>query len=134
MTQVIVWSQSNGNVAVCTPTGELPIEQVLTKDCPAGAFIIDADDLPQEPDFFDAFVIINDNTVTVDLERAKELTRNRLRRERAPLLEQHDVMYMRALEAGLPTASIVNEKQRLRDLPSLADSCTTLDQLRSLRA
>jgi len=134
MTQVIVFTNSNGGVSVCTPSGELPIEAVLAKDCPAGAFIINADALPQEPDFFDAFVIINNDTVTVDLERAKEVTRARLRRERAPLLEQHDVLYMRALEAGLPTASIVNEKQRLRDLPSLADSCTTLDQLRSLRA
>lgn len=29
---------------------------------------------------------------------------------------------------------VVAEKQRLRDLPALADDCTTLDELKALRA
>jgi len=60
MTQVIIYAQ-NGQVAVCIPTGELPIEQVLTKDCPAGAIIVDDSELPK--DNFDAWELVNGKVV-----------------------------------------------------------------------
>jgi len=67
MSQVIIYTNSNGGVSVCIPTGELPINEVLTKDCPAGAIIVDDSILPQGDDvlFFDAWVL-NDGIVTVD--------------------------------------------------------------------
>jgi hypothetical protein len=67
MSQVIVYTGTNGNVHVCVPTGELPIEEVLAKDCPAGAIIIDDSALPQGEDaqYFDAWVL-NNGVVTVD--------------------------------------------------------------------
>lgn len=45
---VIVWTQPDQTVAVCVPTGEIPIEEVLAKDVPAGvtARVIDISDLP----------------------------------------------------------------------------------------
>ena len=61
--QVIIYTTEKGNVAVCVPTGELPIDQVLTKDCPTGAIIIDDSELPTED--FDAWVL-NNGVVTVD--------------------------------------------------------------------
>jgi hypothetical protein len=77
MTQVIVYTNDNGNVSVCYPTGELPIEDVLVKDCPEGAIIIDADALPQgEDDFFDAWRLI-DGIIIVDLATAKTLATSR---------------------------------------------------------
>lgn len=73
MTQVIVYKNDNGNVSVCYPTGELPIEDVLVKDCPEGAMIIDAENLPQgEDDFFDAWRLV-DGTVVIDLAAAKNI-------------------------------------------------------------
>ena len=70
---------------------------------------------------------------TINIDKAKELTKNRLRREREPLLAAQDVLYMRALEAGQDTTAIVAEKQRLRNITQLADACTTTAELRSLR-
>jgi hypothetical protein len=72
MTQVIIYTNTNGGVSVCVPTGEIPIEQVLTKDCPAGAIIVDDSTLPQGNDaqFFDSWVL-NGTTVTVDITKAK---------------------------------------------------------------
>ena len=32
MSQVIIYSQANGQVAVCYPTGELPIEEVQARE------------------------------------------------------------------------------------------------------
>ena len=72
--------------------------------------------------------------ITVDLAKAKEITKDRLRMEREPLLAAQDVAFQRALETGADTTAIVAEKQRLRDITKLADSCTTTDQLRNLKA
>jgi hypothetical protein len=63
MAQVIVFTNSNGGVSICTPTGELPIEQVLTKDCPQGAIIIDTSELPTEIEYFDAWELINGKVI-----------------------------------------------------------------------
>jgi hypothetical protein len=132
MTQVIIYSQDNGQVAVCIPTGELPIEEVLAKDCPAGAIIVDNDSLPNEHnDFFNAWEL-NGTTITVNLTKAKAITKNRLRAERKLLLEEQDVAFQRALESGADTTAIVAEKQRLRDITKLANEATTLDELKQL--
>lgn len=134
MSQVIVFETENGNVAVCIPTGELPIEAVLQKDCPNGAFIIDQSKLPNHAnDFFDAWKL-NGKDVVVDIVKAKELTKNRLRMEREPLLQAQDVAFQRALETGADTTVIVAEKQRLRDITDLADAAKTLEELRALKA
>lgn len=72
--------------------------------------------------------------ITVNIAKAKEITKDRLRAERAPLLEAQDVAYMRAIEAGQDTSAIVAEKQRLRDITKLADQATTLAELKALEA
>ncbi len=132
MSQVIIYA-NNGGVAVCYPTGELPIEQVLAKDCPSGAVIVNASDLPQaDMDFFNAWEMQSDNTVSVSITKARDLTKERLRAERKPLLEAQDVLFQRALETGASTAAIVAEKQRLRDITNLADGVNTLAELRAL--
>lgn len=62
--------------------------------------------------------------------KAQDLTRDRLRQERVGLLQEQDVLYMRAQEAGESTTAIVAEKQRLRDIPATVDGMETLDELR----
>jgi len=70
--------------------------------------------------------------ITVNLDKAKGITKDRLRRERKPLLEAQDIAFMKAQEAGTSTTDIVTEKNRLRDVTKLADSATTTDQLKAL--
>lgn len=70
--------------------------------------------------------------ITINLNKAKEIKKERLRVERAPLLQAQDVAFQRALEEGADTAAIVAEKQRLRDITKLADEATTLDELKGL--
>jgi hypothetical protein len=72
MAQVIIFANNNGGVSVTVPTGELAIEAVLVKDCPAGAVIVDDSILPQGTDakFFDAWEL-NGSTITVNLDKAK---------------------------------------------------------------
>jgi len=66
----------------------------------------------------------------VNFSKAQDITKDRLRRERTPLLEAQDVLFMRAQEAGSDTSAIVTEKQRLRDITEQVDSMSTLDELK----
>jgi hypothetical protein len=136
MSQVIIFTNDNGGVATCIPTGEISIEAVMGKDVPQGrgARIVNMSDLPNDyNDFYDAWEM-DATTVTVNIDKAKELTKTRLRAERTPLLAAQDVAFQRALEAGADTTAIVAEKNRLRDITDLADSATTLEELRSFKA
>lgn len=71
--------------------------------------------------------------ITINIDKAKEITKERLRAERAPLLQQQDVAFQRALEEGADTSAIVAEKQRLRDITSLVDQVETLEELKSIK-
>jgi hypothetical protein len=132
MTQAIIFTNDNGGVSVCIPTGEISIEAVLAKDCPKGAMIVEQSALPTANDFFDAWELA-DGVVTVSLAKAKDITKKRLRAEREPLLAAQDVAFQRAQEANADTTAIVAEKQRLRDITTLADSATTLEGLRAIK-
>ena len=71
--------------------------------------------------------------ITINLTKAKDITKDRLRADRKPLLEEQDVLFMQAQEAGSDTSAIVAEKNRLRDITKDADTCTTTDQLKALK-
>lgn len=71
-------------------------------------------------------------SITINLDKAKDITKERLRQERKPLLEAEDIKFMQAQEAGSDTSEIVAEKQRLRDITNQVDSCTTTDELKAL--
>ena len=61
MSQVIIYTNELGGVSVTVPTGELPIEEVLAKDCPEGAIIVDDSALPTE--YIDAWELVNGKVV-----------------------------------------------------------------------
>jgi hypothetical protein len=72
--------------------------------------------------------------IVINLDKAKEITKKRLRLERTPLLQAQDVAFQRALEDGTNTAAIIAEKQRLRDITLLADLATSTDELKQIKA
>jgi hypothetical protein len=63
MAQVIIYTNDNGGVSVCVPTGELSIEQVLEKDCPQNAIIVDESALPNDKEYSNAWELINGTVV-----------------------------------------------------------------------
>jgi len=75
--------------------------------------------------------------ITVDMTKAREIKRDQLRAERKPLVEQLDVEFMRAQEAGdtQKQALIANKKQSLRDVTAdpAIDDATTPDELKAVR-
>ena len=70
--------------------------------------------------------------IVINIDKAKVITKERLRAERTELLQAQDVAFQRALETGTDTAAIVAEKQRLRDITTLADQATTLEELKGI--
>jgi hypothetical protein len=70
--------------------------------------------------------------IVINLDKAKVITKERLRQERTPLLQAQDVAFQRALEEGADTSAIVAEKQRLRDITNLVDQASSLDELKSI--
>jgi len=73
-----------------------------------------------------------DMAIIVDINKAKNITKNRLRQEREPLLLAQDIAFQRALETGADTSAIVAEKQRLRDITTLVDTANTVEELKAL--
>ena len=71
--------------------------------------------------------------IQVDITKAKAITKDRLRADRKPLLEEQDILFMKAQEAGSDTSAIVTEKQRLRDITNQVDSMTTTDELKAAK-
>ena len=69
----------------------------------------------------------------INMTKAKNITKNKLRRERKPLLEAQDVAFQRALEESADTSAIVTEKNRLRDITNQVDSMNTVAKLKKAK-
>ena len=70
--------------------------------------------------------------ITVNFTKAQAITKDRLRAERAPMLELLDVYYIRATESKTDTSAIVAEKERLRDITKLVDEAKTVEELKGI--
>tara|TARA_R100001460_G_scaffold25713_1_gene51796 strand:+ start:3115 stop:3375 length:261 start_codon:yes stop_codon:yes gene_type:complete len=69
----------------------------------------------------------------IDMVKAREIHRNKIRNARKPLLENLDIEFQKALETSANTTDIVSKKQQLRDAPadSAIASATTEVELKS---
>ena len=70
--------------------------------------------------------------VNINFTKAQDITKDRLRADRKPLLEAQDIAFQRALETSADTTAIVAEKVRLRDITDQVDTMTTLDELKAV--
>ena len=73
--------------------------------------------------------------ITINLDKAKEIQKNRWRTARIPILEKLDTQFMRAVETGDTTKQqqIATQKQSLRDVTTTdLSSVTTPDQLKTI--
>ena len=71
--------------------------------------------------------------IKIDLAKAKNMHKERIRAARAPLFTDLDVQYQRATETSADTSAIVAKKQALRDAPSdsAIEAATTSDELKA---
>jgi len=98
--------------------------------------IIDASTatIPSDRHFRNAWTL-SGKVITEDLTASKVIFKDKIREVRKPLLDEEDVVYMKALEAddaSAKTAS-VNKKKELRDAPA-AQAITDADTIEKLKA
>lgn len=131
----IIYKTETG-IAVVHPTGEVPVETLMITAVPEQyrhtARIVEDDTIPTDRTFRDAWDFDDDGIITEQVDKAKEIHKDKLRAERKPLLEELDVQYIRKQEKGGDITDIVTEKQRLRDVTKLVDKCKTIDEIKAI--
>jgi len=70
--------------------------------------------------------------ITIDVTKAKEVWKNKIRVARKSALEKLDVDFIKAQEAETSTTAIVADKQTLRDLPNQVNTATTVDEIKAV--
>ncbi len=69
----------------------------------------------------------NGDVVEINMTKARDIHKDNLRAERKPKLEELDVSYMKALEAGSGADAIATKKQTLRDITADARIANAAD-------
>ena len=71
--------------------------------------------------------------ISVNMDKARDIHRDRVREARNPRLAAKDVEFQRALETGADTSAIVADKQALRDAPAAAaiEAASTPEELKA---
>lgn len=113
---------ANGNLSPA-----IPDDYVRVADLPV-------ENIPTDRTFRNAWTwTTTDPVIDINFTVAIEITKNRLRAERKPLLEALDVETMKNIVNPEKIAEIEIRKQILRDVTKKADTCETLAQLKELR-
>jgi hypothetical protein len=70
--------------------------------------------------------------INININKARDIHREKVREARNPKLAAKDVEFQRALETGADTSAIVAAKQALRDAPaaSAIEAASTPDELK----
>ena len=102
-----------------------------------GGNLITAKDVTSKPSdrhFRDAWTL-SGTVISEDMATAKTIFKEKIRSVRKPLLEEQDVLYMKALEDDNSSAqtTIKNKKKSLRDAPaaSAIDDADTIAKLKA---
>lgn len=126
-----VYFRDNAQMVIVNPSPEADLELIKKKDIPQGVsyFTVEDDWAPDTSRRFrDAWTMDG-----VDMARAREIHRDRLRKMRKPMLNDLDVEYMKALEASdnSKLQEITKKKQALRDVTTdkLIEDAKTPDEL-----
>ena len=70
--------------------------------------------------------------ITIDITKAKEVWKNKIRFKRGGALKKLDLDFIKAQEDGTDTTSIVANKNTLRDLPEQVNTATTVDEIKTV--
>ena len=71
-------------------------------------------------------------SITIDITKAKEIWKNKIRVARKTALEKLDVDFVKAQETSSDTTTIVADKQTLRDLPNQVDTAINTDEIKTV--
>ena len=125
----VIFDNGEGGVSILIPAPNCPLtlEQVIAKDVPAGRDkdTLEASDLPNDRTYRSAWTK-GTGRVDINVDKAKEIHKDKIRAVRDPLLEAEDVAYMRADEEGNNSGkqAVRARKRALRDATNMVDNAT----------
>lgn len=131
----VVYTNSEGTLCVVIPSKEFEdkIEEVIATSVPAGVDfeVVEHTDIPSDRRLRDAWELSPQRKVGINRIKAENFVKDRVRAERAPMLEALDVEYMRALESGdsALASTVASNKQILRDVTAKDLSVMTDEEL-----
>jgi hypothetical protein len=72
--------------------------------------------------------------ITINMAKARDIHRARMREARTPLLSALDIQFQRALESNADTSAIVAKKQALRDVTAdpAIEAAQTIEELKAV--
>jgi len=126
--KIIIYKTESG-IAKIIPAKNIDIKTQI-KYIPKGVEykIVDTSDIPEDKDFYRAL----NYDLKIDIKKAKEIQKDKIRIERDKKLKELDIAFMLALENSMDYSDIIKQKQALRDLPQKVDICKTLDDIRKV--
>jgi len=148
MKKIMYTRANDGGVSIITPSPKSEIENMLgsmsdeqyeaiiMRSVPSdaiGATEIDDDVIPVSEEMFYKAWKQNGNKIDIDLEIARAIQLERIRAAREPWFKELDQEFMQAIEKGLDTKEIAEDKQYLRDItePLKALELTSIDDVKS---
>lgn len=131
----IIYTRPDGGVSVVTPC--TTIEEAWAKLPPEAINpeVVEDSVIPVDRTFRNAWKA-EGKSVSHDMEKCREIHRDRIREAREPVLAQLDVEFIKALESAdaVLQAQVVSQKQVLRDAPAdpAIESATTPEELKTI--
>jgi len=120
-------------VAITTPTGEVPIEQVAQQVAPDGIYaIVTADAIPSDRTFRAAWVYSPDG-IEIDLNRAKAIGHDLRRANRNAEFAPHDKvisLQIPGVQRDAAEAARAAIRARYIIIESAIDAATTMDEIK----
>ena len=119
----IVYQGEDGIAKIVVPTKEYKgtmedlLKKVVPEDCLDSADIVEADTIPDDRTFRNAWVTSKGKSAEIDLSKAKEEAKIKVRQARTPKFQELDVAYQRADEDGDADAkkAVADKKKVARD-------------------
>lgn len=129
-----VYTRPDGGISIFFPADESKLDALMARAIPAEATnvrVIEHTEIPTDRSFRNAWK----HDFSVDMPKARDIWRNKIRQVRQPKLTALDVDYQRADERNdvLEKQRITTLKQRLRDLPAdpAIDAAQTPEELKA---
>jgi SRSO17 transposase len=134
MSKIITKNSDNTvSITFASPHWEGTMEELAKKVVPTGLTykVVEDSVIPTDKTFRNAWEY-SDGTISVNITKAKNLWKEKIRGARKSKLEALDVDFMKAQETGADTSAIVSKKKELRDYPAKVDSATTTDEIKAV--
>lgn len=136
---ILLPNEENNSLSIFIPsTQELSFEQIIERVVPSGSpyKVVLNSDLPEDRNFLDAWETDFSDTqagVTINMDKAKEIHRRKVRIARIPKFSELDILFMKCLEVGGDTSYIEMKKNLLRDATQTPEieSATTVEELKN---